>query len=252
MNIAVCEDLQKDAEQLYTLLRRYCSENQLEAKISLFASGEALLEQYQPGKFQLLLLDVIMNGVSGMDAARKIRQTDSEVTIIFITVSKEFAAESYMVDAAFYIVKPLDYESLCLAMEKCRHLLRQHAKSITIAESRRMVNVKLKDIIYLESQRNDCILHTCGGEIRTRAKLSELEAELGGWPFLRCHRSFIVNLNWLEDMLDKDFVLRGGDMVPISRAYSTKSQQGFRQYLISTALQKAGTSELLLIKNNVL
>ena len=247
MNIAVCEDLQKDADELCTLIRQYCLENQLTAGISFFSSGEALLEKYEPEKYQILFLDILMDGTDGMETARKIRQIDNGVTIIFVTVSKEFAVESYMVDAAFYIVKPLDYGSLCLAMERCRNLLQQYAKSISVAESRHMVTVRLRDILYLESQRNDCVLYTCNGEIRTRAKLSELEVELGGWPFLRCHRSFIVNLNWLENMLDKDFVLRSGAKIPISRAYGTEAQREFRQYLISTAQQKPGTSELFLI-----
>lgn len=235
MHIAICEDLQKDAEQLRLLLRQYCAEQQLDAEITCFSNSEALLSGYEPGKYQILFLDILMDGTNGMEAAQKIRQADWEVSIIFITVSREFAADSYLVDAAFYIVKPLDSASLDLAMQKCRHLLRQHAKSISVSEGRHTVSVRLRDILYLESQRNDCVLHTCSGEVRTRAKLSALEAALEGWPFLRCHRSFVINLQWLEDMLEEDFILQGSVRVPISRAYRAVAQQAFRQLLTSEA-----------------
>lgn len=235
MHIAVCEDIQKDADRLCELLRQYLLESQLDTEISCFSSGDALLKCYRPGSYQILFLDVLMDGTNGMETARKIRQIDEDVTIIFVTVSKEFAIDSYMVGAAFYIVKPLDYADLCLALGRCRHLLRQYAKSISVAESRRLVNIRLRDVLYLESQRNDCVLYTTEGELRTRAPLSELESKLGGWPFLRCHRSFIVNLHWLEDMLNREFVLRGGTRVPISRAYSAAAQQQFQDYLLSFA-----------------
>lgn len=238
MHIAVCEDLRDDAEQLCALLEQYGASNQLNMEITCFSSGEALLAQYQKGKYHIVFLDVFLEGKNGLETAAQIRRIDEDAALIFVTVSKEFAVDSYQVDAAYYLVKPLDAASLTLAMGRCRHLLQQYAKSITIAESRHMVHVKQRDILYLESQRNDCVLYTCNGEIRTRAKLSELEQELGGWPFLRCHRSFIVNLHWLEDMFDKDFVLRGGARVPISRAYGAVAQEEFNRFLISDARKK--------------
>lgn len=240
MHIAVCEDLKKDAGALCALLRQYCEENQVAVEISCVPSAEALLEGYRPGMYHILFLDILLEGVNGVEAARRIRQMDQEVAIIFVTVSREFAVDSYTVDAAFYLVKPVDMGSLSQAMERCRHLLHQHVKSISVAESRHMVDVRLKDVLYVESQRNDCILHTCQGEIRTRAKLTELEEVLGGPPFLRCHRSFVVNLYWLADMLDKDFLLKTGVRVPISRAYGAASQEAFRQFLLTDARRGTG------------
>lgn len=241
MHIAVCEDLQQDADELCALLRQYCLEKQLDAQITCYPNGDALLEGYCPGKHHILFLDVMMEGTNGVETSQKIRALDDEVAIIFVTVSREFAVDSYLVDAAFYLVKPVEWTGLSQAMERCRHLLQQYARSISVAESRHMVTVRLRDLLYLESQRNDCVLYTCDGELRTRAKLSELEKELGGWPFLRCHRSFIVNLHWLEDMLDKDFLLRNGTRIPISRAYRLSSQTEFHHYLIEEARRGSKT-----------
>lgn len=235
MQIAICEDVQKDDLALSALLNQYAGAYQLDITLTHFPHSDALLANYAPGAYQIIFLDILMAGTNGMEAARRIRQQDGDVTIIFITTSQDFAVDSYQVDAAFYLLKPVDYAALSQALEKCRYLLRQYAKSITVAESRHMVDIRLRDILYLESQRNDCVLHTTHGEIRTRAKLSELEGALGGRPFLRCHRSFVVNLHCLEDMEEKDFLLRGGVRVPISRAYAAAAQQEFRQFLLMQA-----------------
>ena len=235
LRIALCEDLRRDADQLRALLGEYCMEHQLDMKIDCFNGGEALLGQFQPGEYQILFLDILMDGTNGMETAHKIRQSDGEVTIIFVTVSEEYAVESYAVDASYYLVKPLNYENLSMALARCQHVLQQHAKFILVSEGRQTVRVRLRDIMYIESKRNDCILYTKDGEIRTRAKLSELEADLGGRPFLRCHRSFVVNLHSLSDILDNHFYLSNGSSVPISRAYRGSAQEAFRKYLITGA-----------------
>lgn len=235
MKIAICEDVQADADKLTALVRQYCAENLLEADIDCFASARSLLASYLPGSCQILLLDILMDGPSGMDAARAIRQVDPEVAIILVTASRDFAVESYLVDAAFYLVKPVDRDGLAQAMERCRSVLRQHAATISVLHNRKPVELRLRDILYLESKRNNCILYTRQGEISTRALLSAVEPSLGGLPFLRCHTSFIINLLWAEDMVERDFLLKNGAKIPISKAYLPAVQREFNRYLMDYA-----------------
>lgn len=226
MRIAICEDTPGDSERLKTLLEQYCTANQLDAEIDCYDSCEALLSLYRSGEYQILFLDILMT-------AAQIRHRDDEVAIIFVSVSREFAVDSYLVNAAYYLVKPVDARGLALAMERCRHVIQQHAASITVISNRRSVRLPLRDIMYLEAKRNDCIIYTSGGEVGTRLTLSSLDKELGGPPFLRCHRSFIVNLHWVQNIQERDFLMRNGSLVPISRTYSSFVQKQVVEYLKS-------------------
>ncbi|MDL2233201.1 LytTR family DNA-binding domain-containing protein [Ruminococcaceae bacterium OttesenSCG-928-L11] len=241
MRIAICEDMPQDRDRLMAVLAQYGAANQLEFTVDCYDSGEALLAAYQPGRYQILFLDILMDGLSGMEAAAGIRKLDEEAAIILTTVSREFAVDSYLVNAAFYLVKPVEYESLTLAMERCRHLIQLYAATITAFKNKKPIRLRLRDIRYLESQRNDCVIHTGDGEVRVRTLLSTLEPELGGLPFLRCHRSFIVNLRWVQDMLEQDFVMKNGVRVPISRMYLAAVRDRFDHYLVEEARGKSGS-----------
>lgn len=231
LNIAICEDLPGDMNTLAELVRGYCDTAHMDAVIDCFESAEKLLESFQPGKYQIAFLDVLMDGINGMEAAQVIRQRDEEIAIVFITISPDFAVDSYLINASFYIVKPVTAPSLGLAMERCRPLLVQSDKFLSFTQNRRTVAIRHKDILFLETQRNDRIIYTVDGEYRIRKSLDALEDELGGVPFLRCHNSFIVNLRWVVDLNGRDFVLEDERRIPISKAYLASAQEQFGKYM---------------------
>jgi len=215
MNIAVCEDKRADLDALCAYINDYCAGQSYVCNITAFETGEALLDAFSPGGFDLLFLDILLPGISGVDVARRIRESDRDCMLIFITTSEDFAMEGFHVHASGYIVKPVNHEKIAGALHACRHEFEKNSRAIEIPQSGESVLVSIADLFYVEVYDKESVFHMKRGVIRTRLKLEEIEKRLGGIPFLRCHRSYIVNMNYVDDMLENDFVMRNGDLVPI-------------------------------------
>ena len=108
MNIAIVDDLKTDSDRLVGFIDTYMKQHNLQyGTLDRFSSGEDFLGAFTPGKYDLSFLDIYMDGITGMETAKRIRQTDHDCRIIFITTSPEFAVESYNVNASFYLLKPI-------------------------------------------------------------------------------------------------------------------------------------------------
>ena len=125
MNIAIIDDISTDAEALKNITVSYFEKKQIRAEICHFFSAEEFFEDYQPGKFQILFLDIYMDGMTGMEAARRIRRQSDNCILVFVTTSGDFAVESYDVGASYYLLKPFQPEKLCSILDsfQSRHLL---------------------------------------------------------------------------------------------------------------------------------
>ena len=217
MNIAVLEDNPADRSALCAYIGTYCRERSFAARIESFATGEALLRAFTAGAFGLLFLDVFLPGMSGVDAARKIREADRDCMMVFITESPDFAMEGFMVQAAGYVVKPINQAKMSNAMHACRFVFEQNSRAIELPVSGEDVLISVADLIYVEVFDKEAVFHMKRGNLKTRLPLETVEKRLGGVPFLRCNRSYIVNMNYVDDMLDDDFLMRNGDLVPIRK-----------------------------------
>lgn len=232
MKIAICEDRKEDAQKLNALLDRYLQAQGFTAEVDFFESGEAFLSTFQPGSYPIIFMDIFMieGGLTGMDTAEKIHAADEEAAIIFITTSKEYGIAGYDV-AVHYIVKPVREADFLSAMKKCRGRLERYGKTMEIMVNRQRVSLRLHDIFYVEAQRKTCVFMTKQGEFRSGMVFDTLADMLSELPFLRCHRSYIVNLAHVRDQRDMDFIVDGGHKVPISRGFLPEVQRQFQQFL---------------------
>ena len=217
MNIAVCEDLSADSGKLCNYIRNYCDTHRYDAKISSFETGEALLEASAPGAFDIYFLDIYLPGMSGVDVARKIREADKDCFLVFVTISRDFMPEGFEVLAAGYVEKPIDPERMSRVMHNCRMIFERNSRTIDIPYKGEPLMISVADLVYVEVFNKECIFHMKRGIIKTRLTLDAAAELLGDAPFLRCHRSYIINMNYVEDVLEEDFVMFGGDMVPIRK-----------------------------------
>ena len=217
MNIAICEDTSADSERLGDYIREYCDAHAYLAKIRFFTSGEALLEAVRPGKFDLYFLDIILPGLSGVEAARQIRAIDRDCFLVFVTVSRDYTPEGFEVAAAGYVLKPVNREKLTLAMHNCRSVFERNSRKLEIPYQGETLKISVADLLFVEVYDKESVFHMKRGNIITRLPLGEVSELLGGAPFLRCHRSYIVNLNYVVDMRKDCFVIRSGDLVPIRK-----------------------------------
>ena len=147
MNIAIIDDISTDAEALKNIAVSYFEKKQIRAEICHFFSAEEFFEDYQPGKFQILFLDIYMDGMTGMEAARRIRRQSDNCILVFVTTSSDFAVESYDVGASYYLLKPFQPEKLCSILDsfQSRHLLA--SRYIEVVSDRVPIRVPLRSIL---------------------------------------------------------------------------------------------------------
>jgi len=215
MKIAVCEDTASDSAKLYAYIDDYCKQHCYDGQIVAFETGEALLDAFSPGAFDLIFLDIIMPGLSGMDVAQKIRETDRDCSLVFVTVSEDYSMDGFLVQAKGYVVKPLDQKKMDDVMHALRRDFDSNSRLIEIPICGENIMVSIADLLYAEVYDKKAVFHMQRGKLTARLPLGELEARLGGTPFLRCHRSYIINMNYVDDMWASDFLMRNGDIVPM-------------------------------------
>jgi len=217
MKIAICEDTPSDSAKLCAYITNYCEQHCYDGQIVTFDTGEALLADFSPGAFDLVFLDIILPGLSGMKVAQKIWKTDRDCSLVFITVSEDYALESFSVQAKSYVVKPIEQNKMNDVMHTLRRDFDTNSRLIEIPVSGENIMVSIADLLYAEVYGKYAVFHMKRGRLTTRLPLDELDARLGGAPFLRCHRCYIINMNYVDDMRAGDFLMRNGDVVPMRK-----------------------------------
>lgn len=233
VRIAICEDRAEDMGNLMDILYVSADQNKISAKpqISTFPSGESFIEEFKEGDYDLIFLDIFMKDMTGMDTAKLIRRIDSDCAIVFTTTSKDFAIEGYKVDALDYIIKPAkDEEIIQLITKYLDSKKEKEGPFITVIADYRKVDVTLSKIVYIEVIDKYCIFHTTERDIKSRMSMNELVDKLSR-PFLRCHRSYMVNLDYVKDITE-DFIMKNGDVVYIRKNDYAHIKEEYLKYLM--------------------
>lgn len=240
LHIAICDDRAEDCERLHTALMNQFSARRQEVKIALYPCGEALLAGIEEDgrNFDLVFLDIYMTGLSGMETAYRLRAVGQKVPLIFLTSSQDFAVESYEVSAAGYLLKPLDETRLSALLDRILNKAECPRLALKCGGSHRYFDYE--EIFYIESRGYQLFLHTMeGDEIRATGKLDEVEMQLGDPRFLRCHQSYLVNMDSVSKAGD-DFLLRNGDRVPIRvRSRKAMTDAYYRYFVEQTTTRRA-------------
>jgi DNA-binding LytR/AlgR family response regulator len=236
VNIIVCEDLQDDGHVLRSHIKTFFETINCPVEITVFENGDSFLKNWdtlKTGNVKIAFLDIYMPGTSGIDVAGKIRETDEDMVIIFTTTSLDHGLDGYSVQALQYLVKPVGYPEVEKVLNKCVKLFADSLRSIEILADRLTVRVLLKDIMYIEIFNHTCHIHTVTETIKSYRPLDELERQLDERNFIRTHRSFIVNMRYIDDVAENDFLLKNGAAVPIRRSDKLAIKQSYRDYLFS-------------------
>ncbi|MFZ7102400.1 MAG: LytR/AlgR family response regulator transcription factor [Peptococcaceae bacterium] len=230
--IAVCDD---DMQQLNIL----CEEighalHGQKAGFDLvrFSSGEEIAAAVaeQGKRFDILFLDIIMDELSGVEAARRIRGKDQNVSIVFITSSPDFVFEGYDVQALHYILKPVDEEKLRgVLMYDFAKRFEKNCLDIKFAGS--VVRVPFDDIVYLESRGRKIIFATKSKAYETYGALSQFAEQLPPGGFIFSHKSFVVNLNHVSQITKTDFITDTKQAVPISKSCYPEAKKAFINFI---------------------
>lgn len=233
MKIALCDDNTAELLNIVSLIKKYGTEKFETIAISTFQSGAELLEAMQNELFDLVFLDILMPGVTGMDAAREIRSYNDNVKIIFLTSSPEFAVESYNVNAYHYLIKPASKETIFPVLDK---LIRENDKlceCLKIKTNSSVFVIPFNHIEYMEINAKTLYFYRTDGSVKEiTGKLSDYESILLARPeFIKTHRSFIINMSRISELKKGEAVTELGHRVPVSRTLYQLVRSSYTEFL---------------------
>ena len=230
LQIAVCEDERRDID----IIKRLIKQSGVPLRVFEYICAEDLLSAFAPGIFHLILMDIYLDGkngsaMTGLEAAERIREADGECWLAFTTVSRDHVHFGYKVKADRYLEKPLDEQEVVSLLQRAEKHFENRERELVVTVDRKPRTVKLKDILFAEVYNRKITVHLTGETLDTYAAMDEFAAMLPSPPFLRCHRSYIVNMDYITAD-DDDFVMTGGSRVQISRDRKWKTLEKYRAY----------------------
>lgn len=218
IQIVLCEDQIQHQKTIEKFLQEILGENNTEYNLRIYKSGEELLNGY-PKNVDIFILDIQMEKINGMDVARKIREIDkNKPEIIFTTSLVEYIQEGYEVRAYRYLLKPIKYEDLKKHILSCiDEVINKKDKFILIENKNETYKINIEEITYIEIQRKDMSIHTESKVYETKMTMDKIEKELKNYNFYRCHKSFLVNIDYVENIKQYVAILDNKVEVLVSR-----------------------------------
>ena len=216
INIGICEDELHYRVNIKDMLGDILSTYSINYKIYEFSSGEELLSNY-PKDLDILIMDIQMKIINGMDTARKIREFDQNLEIIFMTSFSEFMQEWYEVKAYRYILKPISERKISRNILPCiNEIMKKKNNYLTINVKNYVDRIKIDSIVYIETDRPNILIYTNDNKYTTKMSISKIDKILREHGFFRCHNSYIVNLKLVESMNSNTLKI-GEKYIPISK-----------------------------------
>lgn len=232
IRIGIAEDDPSSIDLLLSHLDRFQRELGERFHVGAFRDGADLVEAYRPD-WDILLLDIEMERMDGMTAARRIREVDAEVVIVFITSSPQYAVSGYSVGALSYLLKPVPYVAFEQEMSRCLTRLRQrerrHLMFTTSDGARRRVDAA--DVLFIESVKRHLVIHTLDGDYSTVVTMRSMEAELAADGFFRCNSGYLVNLRHVTGVDGSECRIRGGVRLQVSRPRKREFLAALAEYI---------------------
>ena len=237
-SIAICEDDLNTSRRIAAFVRDYQKQRPGRIdRVGLFSSSSALLEHVEQKEgFDIYLLDIVMPGLSGIEAARRLKVRGGRQTVVFLTSSEDFALDAYRVGAMQYLVKPVAAQELFSVLDHALELIGRNAsKSILVSTIRGRENLPLSSIVYVECRNHILTYHLADGTalpgrtIRTSFEVA-MEPLLQERNFIHPHKSFILNADFVERLTSQVFVMTGGAEIPITKSRYSQARSRYLQY----------------------
>ena len=228
--IAICDDEFDVRNEIECYLQDISKKLTTSFIIDIYCSAEEMLEKLSSDT-DILLLDIKMNGLSGIDAARKIRKTNNKVYIIFITTMTQYALEGYEVHAFGFLKKPISYEPLeRYIFEAVKRLSLHNDDPIIIQDKSGILTIDLKEIIYIEAYQHTIYIITINGTKNISTSLSELEKILKNKGFFRTHKSYLINMRHIKEITGGSLTMSNGKNVLLSKYRKKEFMESFIQF----------------------
>lgn len=214
--VVICEDDSIFRSTLKDYLEVIFRETTNKFEIKVFECGEDLIENY-PEDTDIFFLDIEMKKISGMDVARKIREVGDSSEIIFTTGLIDYIQDGYEVRAYRYLLKPIKFNRLKYHVNECiKDILKRHENNLVVVNKGSVYKVEIDEITFIEVINKDIIIHTKNQTYNTKTNMKSIEKELIKYNFYRCHKSFLVNIKYVES-IEQNTILVNNIKIPVSR-----------------------------------
>ncbi len=230
MRLAYCDDEEIQLEYAQKLAETWAVRyGEPMTYLAYKSAKELLFENMDSYPFDLLILDIDMDGMNGMELAHKIREKDAMLPILFLTNRKEYVFEGYEVQALRYLLKPLDEEKLFPILDELCTMEKKEKEYVILSIAGENIKLEQDEILYVEVNGHYLMIHTAKDVYEVKMSLAEMSETLTD-AFVATHRSFMVNLEHVERVMRTECLLSDGSSVPISRNCYKAVNEAFIQY----------------------
>lgn len=243
IHIAICDDSKQERQILAALFKRYQELHATPLQIHIFQNGFSLLDAIDQGKrFDITILDILMPGENGIEIARNIRASGTDTEIIFLTSSPEYAVDSYEVKAQNYLLKPVTEEKFFASIDSILAELdeKDTASFIIYTTETQYSRIRVSSLVYGEVTHRTITLHLADQTmISAVMTFTEFQDILKAYPdFIYPHRSYAVNMNYIQYVTKSDIILTDGQKIPLSRNNYTKISEQFLNFAYTNSFGK--------------
>lgn len=243
IHIAICDDSKQERQLLAALFKRYQELHATPLQIHIFQNGFSLLDAIDQGKrFDITILDILMPGENGIEIARNIRASGTDTEIIFLTSSPEYAVDSYEVKAQNYLLKPVTEEKFFASIDSILAELdeKDTASFIIYTTEKQYSRIRVSSLVYGEVTHRTITLHLADQTmISAVMTFTEFQDILKAYPdFIYPHRSYAVNMHYIQYVTKSDIILTDGQKIPLSRNNYTKISEQFLNFAYTNSFGK--------------
>lgn len=228
--VAVVEDDKRQVEILSSYFQKISLQENYAFELDCFESGESFMFNYKP-IYHLILMDIGLSGINGMDTAIWLRKIDTDVTLVFITNMVQFAVRGYELNAFDFLVKPLTFDSFKLKIYRIiAHLNTRIGRQISISQGEDIYRISVNRIVYVEIRGHKITYHTTEGKLYSYGSLKTVEEEIASTSFCRCNSCYLVNLGYVQKV-NSNSVIVNGIKLQMSRPKKKEFIQALNAYM---------------------
>ena len=230
MKIVICEDETMCSDLLNKYVKRWAKEDGVFVELYVCVSAEQLLFELEDGlDVDLLFLDIRLDKMNGIELAYRLRELGYRMQIVFTTDSPEYVFEGYSVSALNYLVKPIEY-NMCHSILEQAYKLIDSKRFYLCKTSDSLHRILYEDMLYIEMSSHTAIIHTRDTRYSTRKTIAEIIAELDDTLFVRCHKSFVVNIQHIASISKKCVAMSDKSTVDLGKNFASDINEKFIKY----------------------
>lgn len=226
MVIGICDDNEVIRNELCRLCKQYIESSLINFKIVSFSSGEAVLAY--PDSIDIIFMDIQMRGINGLATAKKIRERDENMIIIFLTGYKAYMQEGYQVRAFRYLVKPMKSEDFFRTLNEAVSELTRNTRAILTRDGKTLF-VRLHEIMYIECEGRNSLIRTKNYYFESTMTMQQWQNLLNTDSFYRVHKTYIVNMEYVKE-IGKNIILDNGEKVELAVRQAAKFKRACKEY----------------------